>query len=109
MEESCEPLIRTTHLSAFPRWGTMHAVDAGVGDILPVLVVAAVLTLARHTVRRRPFSYRLLHPTPSAARGGGPRSRRASGVKPDPLLDILLVALAVAYMGFVADLLIKLT
>jgi hypothetical protein len=86
----------------------MDGVDAGVGDILPVLVVAAVLVLARHTVRRRPFSYRLIHPTPSAARSTGSRSRRTPGAKKDPLIDILLVALALVYLGFVADLLIGL-
>ncbi len=81
--------------------------DAGVGDVLPVLVVAAVLVLARHTVRRLPFSYRLIHPTPSGARSGASRSRRVSGGRKDPLIDILLVALALVYLGFVANLLIQ--
>ena len=83
--------------------------EVGAGDVLPLLVVAGILALTRLILRRGRFSHRRVSAAASGAESSGRLWGRIPSTSIDALVDVVLVALALAHVGLVASLLIDMT
>ncbi len=75
--------------------------EVDVGDVLPLLSVAGIVTLARLMLPRGLLASRL---TSAAARGtlGSPLWRSIPRATIDALVDVVLVAIALVHLGVFA-------